>query len=204
MDYREDRILIADLLRVMGTMMVLFSHLSITIGPPWSEAVQPYFGIENFYWATWGELGVTIFLVLSGFSLEIRYGQERPRLVDFYLRRIIRIYPIYYLSILVGLAMHIAVSLWGTWIHGKTFIILPNFSAIDLILTLTGFNAFAGNWGGGVGLVELVHWPSHGHVFNLSSVIMVDEAGPIHEHSPAVTGQCCIPCHYGWDGGAIW
>ena len=64
-ELKDSRILIADLLRVIGIMMILFSHLSITIGPPWSERVQPYFGVENFYWATWGELGVTIFLVLS-------------------------------------------------------------------------------------------------------------------------------------------
>ena len=43
-DYREDMVLIADLLRVIAMMMILFSHLSITIGPSWSERVQPYFG----------------------------------------------------------------------------------------------------------------------------------------------------------------
>lgn len=144
----RERVLILDFVRVAAIFMVLFSHLSITIGPPWSETVQPYFGVKGFYWATWGELGVTLFLVISGFSLEYAYGRRPLGLNDFYKRRLIRIYPIYYLSLLVGLGMALAISAWATLRHGHEFVFLPGFTLWDFFLALTGFNAFAGKWGG--------------------------------------------------------
>lgn len=143
-----DRILFLDLLRVIGLTMVILSHVLITIGPPWSQIGQPYFGIRNFYWATWGELGVTLFLIVSGLSLECRYGTRPIPYGVFLLKRITRIYPVYYMSLVVGLGMQFMFAEWAHLRHGQQFILLPRFGLLDLFMTLTGFNAFAGRWGG--------------------------------------------------------
>ncbi|MBE9572722.1 MAG: acyltransferase family protein [Proteobacteria bacterium] len=147
--FNPARVLLLDFLRVVAISMVLFSHVSITVGPPWNQLNQFFVGVRGFfYWTTWGEIGVTIFLIISGLSLEYTYGEKEYSFTSFYIRRIIRIYPIYYLSLLLGLGVHIAFGLWGNLHYGEPFIVLPGFGFDDLLLALSGLNAFAGKWGG--------------------------------------------------------
>jgi peptidoglycan/LPS O-acetylase OafA/YrhL len=141
-----DRILILDLFRVMATFMVIFSHILFTLGRPWQK-YQLSFGIHPFFWATWGEIGVTIFLILSGLSLEYTYGGRQIEFGPFYKKRILRIYPVYYMSLLVGVTAYVAFAYAGR-LHDSSSPLLPPFGYLDFFLTLTGFNAFAGNWGG--------------------------------------------------------
>jgi peptidoglycan/LPS O-acetylase OafA/YrhL len=141
-----NRVLILDLFRVMATFMVIFSHILFTLGRPWQK-YQLSFGIHPFYWATWGEIGVTIFLVLSGLSLEYTYGGRQIEFGPFYKKRMLRIYPVYYMSLLVGVTAYVAFAYAGR-LRGSSSPLLPPFGCLDLFLTLTGFNAFAGNWGG--------------------------------------------------------
>ncbi len=144
----NERILILDLFRVIAIFMVLFSHILFTIGNPWLELYQPSFGIYPFFWSTWGEIGVTIFLILSGIALEYTYGGKHISFGRFYSKRIFRIYPIYYMSLLLGLMMHVVFAIWGTLYHGKPFTLLPDFGYLDVFLALSGCNAFFGKWGG--------------------------------------------------------
>ncbi len=144
----SDRMLIVDFFRVIAIFMVLFSHILFTIGSPWLQMYQPSFGIHPFFWSSWGEIGVTIFLVLSGISLEFTYGGKHINFDRFYVKRILRIYPIYYMSLLLGLMMHAAFACWGSLRHGAPFTLLPDFGYFDLFLALSGFNAFFGKWGG--------------------------------------------------------
>jgi peptidoglycan/LPS O-acetylase OafA/YrhL len=143
-----DRILILDLFRVIAIFMVLFSHILFTIGRPWLQTYQPSFGIHPFFWSSWGEIGVTIFLILSGFSLEYTYGGMHITFVRFYVKRIFRIYPIYYMSLLLALMVQVAFACWDTLYRSVPFTLLPDFGYLDLFLALSGFNAFFGKWGG--------------------------------------------------------
>ncbi len=143
-----DRILIVDLFRVIAIFMVLFSHILFTIGHPWLQICQPSFGIHPFSWSTWGEIGVTIFLILSGFSLEYTYGGMHINFGRFYVKRVFKIYPIYYMSLLLGLMVHVAFKLWGILYRGAPSTLLPDFGYLDFFLALSGFNAFFGKWGG--------------------------------------------------------
>ena len=143
-----DRILILDLFRVMATFMVIFSHILFTLGRPWLQKYQLSFGIQPFYWATWGEIGVTIFLILSGLSLEYTYGGRQINFGRFYKKRILRIYPVYYMSLLLGVAAYVAFAYAATLRRGTPSPLLPDFGYLDFFLALTGFNAFFGNWGG--------------------------------------------------------
>lgn len=143
-----DRILIVDLFRVIAIFMVVFSHILFTIGRPWLQICQPSFGIHPFSWSSWGEIGVTLFLTLSGFSLEYNYGGMHISFGRFYAKRVFRIYPIYYMSLLLGLMVHIAFACWGTLYRGTPSPLLPDFGFLDFFLALSGLNAFFGKWGG--------------------------------------------------------
>jgi peptidoglycan/LPS O-acetylase OafA/YrhL len=64
-----------------------------------------------------GDLGVPLFFVISGFLIVTLLIRERERrgginLGKFYARRSLRIFPIYYLSILAVLGLTLAVSYW--------------------------------------------------------------------------------------------
>lgn len=148
MERETERVLVADLLRVVAILLVLLSHVLISLGAPWAEAGQPRLGIFPFVWNTWGEIGVTLFLILSGFGLGYRYRGAPVDFRPFYFKRIVRIYPIYYFSLLFALTLHAAFAFRGSFAGGQAFQLLPGFGYFDVVLALTGLNAFFGKWGG--------------------------------------------------------
>jgi len=92
-----------DGLRAISIAMVLGGHAEVSQGFPetWSK-VWPYF--VN------GNLGVKCFFVLSGYLItslllkeEARFG--RISLADFYRRRVLRIFPVYYLYLVTVLVL---------------------------------------------------------------------------------------------------
>ncbi len=145
---QKERVLAVDLLRVIAISMVILSHVLITLSSSWPGPGQAHFGFFPFYWNTWGEIGVTVFLVISGFGLGYTYRGHQVGLASFVLRRIGRIYPIYYFSLLLALAIHVGIALRSNLLLDSPFIMLPGFGWADFLLVLTGLNAFAGTWGG--------------------------------------------------------
>lgn len=145
---QKERVVAIDLLRVIAVSMVILSHALITLSSSWPGPGQAHFGLFPFYWNTWGEIGVTIFLVISGFGLGYTYRGQRVDLAPFVLRRVIRIYPVYYFSLLFALAIHIGIAIRSSLLHDSPFSVLPGFGWMDFMLALTGLNAFAGKWGG--------------------------------------------------------
>jgi len=87
-------------LRFIAAFMVIFHHI---------EQIKGRFGIENnysdnIYGVTLGSLGVTLFFCLSGFLITYLLLAERSeagtiRVRDFYVRRVLRIWPLYFLII---------------------------------------------------------------------------------------------------------
>ena len=91
--------------RCIAALLVIFHHL---------EQAKHSFGIPNIYEFNIiqhaGRLGVGLFFVLSGFLITYLLLEERGRFGDvdakkFYLRRIFRIWPIYFL--LIGLSFFV-------------------------------------------------------------------------------------------------
>jgi peptidoglycan/LPS O-acetylase OafA/YrhL len=114
--HTQNRILSFDVLRSLAILLIVIGHI----------------GFAHIPFST-GRIGVSLFLILSGMTMECVYGGRTIDPKKFYVRRILRIYPTYFLSLIMA-----------TVILGVDY--LPgNFT--DAILTVTGFCAFAGKWG---------------------------------------------------------
>lgn len=89
--------------RFIAAMMVVVYHV---------EQLKAFFGYsstyrENIYGTNLGGLGVTLFFVLSGFLITYLLLVEKREcqtisVKDFYIRRILRIWPLYYLIIVLS------------------------------------------------------------------------------------------------------
>jgi peptidoglycan/LPS O-acetylase OafA/YrhL len=121
------RLIILDVIRVTAFFLVFFTHVAqryqLRYGQP--------FGILNFYWVTLGGVGVTLFILLSGTVLGLKYKNNKLRLVEFLQNRVLRIYIPYILSILFVILF-----------VGKS--VLFNSSFGKNILDFSGFLVFTG------------------------------------------------------------
>lgn len=91
-------------LRFIAAFVVIIHHL---------EQIKLFFDLPSLFYK-WnfikivGELGVTLFFTLSGFLITYLLLVEKERfgtvfVKEFYLRRVVRIWPLYYLIIILGL-----------------------------------------------------------------------------------------------------
>jgi peptidoglycan/LPS O-acetylase OafA/YrhL len=130
-----------DVLRNAAIGLILLAHIAQAIDSPWGEP----FGIPNFYHVTLGGLAVTIFLVLSGVVLQMQYGRQPIHYPQFVAKRVLRIYPVYYLSIILGFAVY---CLRSQYESGSIMAGLAQLGLADLLLSVTAGYAFVGQWGG--------------------------------------------------------
>lgn len=90
-----------DGVRAIAALLVVSLHLNKGAGVPWNVKQNPL--ATSF--AVFGRTGVVLFFVLSGFLLFLPYAkallfQERwPSIRTFYLRRLFRIWPGYYVTL---------------------------------------------------------------------------------------------------------
>ena len=91
-------------LRFIAAFVVIIHHL---------EQIKLFFGLPSLFYR-WhfikivGELGVTLFFTLSGFLITYLLLAEKERfgtvfVKAFYIRRVLRIWPLYYLIVCIGL-----------------------------------------------------------------------------------------------------
>lgn len=126
------RITLLDIIRNIAIVLLLTAHTAQVFGSPLGKP----FGIKNFYWVSLGGIAVTLFFILSGLTLELKYGTQQIKYKDFIIRRVMRIYPVYYLSLVLVIAVYLF----------QQNIVAFHWS--DVLLTITGYYAFAGKWGG--------------------------------------------------------
>jgi peptidoglycan/LPS O-acetylase OafA/YrhL len=126
------RLLIFDLLRIIAIALVVIAHIAQKLNIP---ILNSAYGIPNFYFVSPGGMGVTILLVVSGAVLYLNH----PKVIyykDFIIKRLHRIYPAYWCSMVLILLGHAVTS------H------IPYLAPRDLMLSITGMYAFVGEWGG--------------------------------------------------------
>jgi peptidoglycan/LPS O-acetylase OafA/YrhL len=86
-------------IRAIAALLVVCSHISLSL---------EIFGFSDYGGIDMAGYGVTMFIVLSGYLITylLLNEYEENKLIDyrkFYMRRILRIWPIYYLSIIIAL-----------------------------------------------------------------------------------------------------
>lgn len=117
------RLVTIDSLRGVAALAVVFSH--VVGAPTWVERwppADPIVGIAALF--PLGFAGVYLFFIISGFCIHFRYARQlesgqAPRVdfVSFWKRRIKRLYPAYFVALLLYLAVKYAstreFSSWG-------------------------------------------------------------------------------------------
>jgi peptidoglycan/LPS O-acetylase OafA/YrhL len=101
---RADRIASVDALRFAAASLVMFGHTSV----PWSTL--PTWTKPGHWLALSGGTGVSLFLVISGFSITLRWADRESRqgafpVKAFWLRRFFRLYPTFWWSVLLCFAL---------------------------------------------------------------------------------------------------
>lgn len=93
-----------DGLRFLAFLSVFVSHSAIFFG--YNNSSESFLNLKKFL-LVHGDLGVTFFLVLSGFLLTYLFFEEKSKngninLARFYKKRFVRIAPVYLLTIIIG------------------------------------------------------------------------------------------------------
>lgn len=155
-------------LRFIAAFVVIIHHL---------EQIKLFFGLPSVFY-DWhvikivGELGVTLFFTLSGFLITylLLAEKEKYKTIDvkkFYIRRVLRIWPLYYLIIILGLFVlpHIPffnIPIYTEGVHYRFgiktlfyFLLLPN-----VVSNLYAYMPFlAQSWSIGIEEQFYIVWP---------------------------------------------
>lgn len=108
--------------RAVGILLVMFSHV-------WAADNYDQTRFYFHHLASQGDLGVRIFFVLSGFLISYLLLVEYERtgavsLKDFYIRRVLRIFPVYFLYLFVLVLLQAAGlyhETFSSWLGVLTF-----------------------------------------------------------------------------------
>ena len=111
-----------DGLRAIAALAVIFSHAARWFDYPETKFYEQLKFIFRFG-GDGGGLGVTFFFILSGFLITFLMFQEQEEhgsihIVYFYMRRVLRIWPLYYMTIIVGFAWDPLTS----WLSGEVHV----------------------------------------------------------------------------------
>jgi peptidoglycan/LPS O-acetylase OafA/YrhL len=136
----KERILFFDLLRIAAISLVVLTHIIGYLGDYRQTAIW----IAGTYVTTFGELGVSIFLFVSGCVAAYNVPELNTpgQVKDFMLRRLARIYPAYWCSLFLAILLYV---LYYLAYHDFR---LSGLSPWDYLLSFSGFQAFFGQWGG--------------------------------------------------------
>lgn len=98
---KTERVKQLDFVRSISCIMILFTHFNAVIAGydggsflyPQNTPVPIYYG--DIYL---GNLGVSLFFILTGSSLYCSYKKNKPHLLQFYKKRFFAIYPMYWVA----------------------------------------------------------------------------------------------------------
>jgi len=129
------RLLFFDLLRIVAIVGVVFYHLAqvYSLDPFKNENL-----VFNIFYLNTGIIGVEIFFFVSGATLEYTYSGLKgfDRILEFYAHRLIRIYPAFWISLLI------AIILTPGFMIGAT----PS----KWLQEIAGFMTMTGQWGASI------------------------------------------------------
>ena len=126
MKQRDDAL---DLVRLVAAVMIVVFHFNSMFAPKGDVSAGPL----RYANGSFGNFGVALFFLLSGYALMLRYGEACP-LKAFYKRRFLSIYPLYWLCFF-------SLFLYSDILHGNLPAGVPGWSIIWSVLALDGYLA---------------------------------------------------------------
>jgi peptidoglycan/LPS O-acetylase OafA/YrhL len=136
-----NRSILLDILRILAIALVFVAH----VGQLANNSAGDFFGLKNFYYVSFGGVGVSLFLVLSGVLAGLRGAPPRTGYATYMLKRALRIYPLYLMSVPLAVLGYI---LGGLLMEESIPKLFPNGFVTDMVGSITGFYSWMGLWGG--------------------------------------------------------
>ncbi|WP_460068580.1 acyltransferase family protein [Streptomyces sp. YKOK-I1] len=170
------RLYALDGIRLLAALMVAVHHYAGTRrvnqpgNPVWDRPVSEIMPTV-FHFAAYGWIGVEIFFVISGFVICMSCWGRTPR--QFFVSRVIRLYPAYWFAVLFTTAVLAAVP--GVW---------ERLAPRDVLLNLTMLQS-----GSGVRNVDGVYWTLWSELRFYLLFLAVVWAGPTYRR---VVLFCCV------------
>lgn len=96
------KLLYSDLIRIIATLMIVFWHVIYNVNG--FEYLRSSFSIHGLAYVNIGSVAVAMFFFISGVSLQYNHAIINSR-IEFYAKRLIRIYPALWISIILGLVV---------------------------------------------------------------------------------------------------
>ena len=138
----DSRFEMPDIIRCIAICLLLTAHICQEVESP----LGGYFGFPGIYFISLGGLAVTLFLIVSGAALELTYSGA-VEYKNFFFKRLLRIYPVYYMSFFFAAAVLMVRSFHRTGTLTGAF---AGITLNDVLWDLAGFRAFTGDWGGDI------------------------------------------------------
>lgn len=126
----EARCYSLDFIRSASLFLIILFHYNVQVIS--SGKTYAVIGWVNSRNIDMGQLGVGIFTILSGYSLMMSAQKKNFSILDFYKRRLVRIFPSFYIAYMTSLIIIVIIN------GGITFQASP----LTFILTLIGFDGY--------------------------------------------------------------
>lgn len=131
----KKRVFYLDFIRAIATLSIILTHynaLFLTLTEPKPEKCILFYEVFNIYIGAWG---VSLFFIISGAALMYTY-ENGFSILNFYKKRIISIYPMWWLAYVGGLSFwflkYKTYNPWG----------VPNNEGWKMILSVLGFDQY--------------------------------------------------------------
>jgi peptidoglycan/LPS O-acetylase OafA/YrhL len=142
----RDRLLSIDVIRIVGLILILLQHMIGTnLLPSWIHNITIDY-LPYLFYMDYGRIGVWLFIFASGCSLALNDTEfsNLSEVKSFYKKRLIRIYPPYWVSLLFSLLIF-------NWV-------IPSLTVADIVRWFSGFQAFFATTSIEITKINITYW----------------------------------------------
>jgi peptidoglycan/LPS O-acetylase OafA/YrhL len=142
----RDRLLSIDVIRIVGLILILLQHMIGTnLLPSWIHNITIDY-LPYLFYMDYGRIGVWLFVFASGCSLALNDTEfsNLSEVKSFYKKRLIRIYPPYWVSLLFSLLIF-------NWV-------IPSLTVADIVRWFSGFQAFFATTSIEITKINITYW----------------------------------------------
>ena len=158
-----------DILRIVAIALIFCFHFCCTFG----FDSNPMYGYAN---GGWGAVGTTIFYIISGYTLSMKYKDisGKENVCNFYRKRFRAMFPSLWLIFLIGYLVN-AISLAGFEYGGSPIRLIYSILGIDGYVNMLGYPSYyvTGEWYTAVILVIYLIFPVLAYLFRKCRICMV-------------------------------